>query len=125
MLDRAGPDRPGHPRRDPAHRRPLVLVERGCRAPPPQWPPNPELVSALDAYGRSPASSSAALRVGGRAIGVVTVLRDEDRAALDQDDLDLVIGLADRAAQAIHNGQRVARQLRRDAAFAGFAAEGH
>ncbi|GAA2130350.1 hypothetical protein GCM10009843_32850 [Nocardioides bigeumensis] len=61
------------------------------------------------------------LVASGRTLGVLTVRRDS--GGFDKDERGLVAALADRAAQAIHNGQMVAAQQRRDAALASFAAE--
>ncbi|WP_344304680.1 sensor histidine kinase [Nocardioides bigeumensis] len=83
---------------------------------------DPELRAALDEYGR-PSALVASLRVGGQVLGAITVLRDEDQTPLDEADLDLVVGLADRAAQAIHNALLVGEQSRQDASFAQFAAD--
>jgi signal transduction histidine kinase len=82
----------------------------------------PDVLAAVDDYG-APTTIVAALRAGGEDIGVIVVIRDQGEEPLRQTDLDLLVGLADRAAQAIHNAQLVGEQARQDASFAQFAAD--
>ena len=81
---------------------------------------DPALVHALEEYGR-PSAVVASLRAGGRTLGAITVLRDEDHEPFHDEDLDVLVEMAERAAQAIRNAQIVAGQGRRDYALAEFA----
>ena len=81
---------------------------------------DPALVGALEEYGR-PSAVVASLRAGGQAMGAITVLRDEGHEPFHDDDLDVLVEMAERAAPVIRNAQIVADQRRRDAAMAEFA----
>lgn len=81
---------------------------------------DPALVGALEEYGR-PSAVVASLRAGGQALGAITVLRDEGHEPFHDDDLDVLVEMAERAAPVIRNAQIVADQRRRDTAMAEFA----